>query len=101
MLDGPRAGALSSVPLPPERMAVALRVERGDGIMDGAVEVLWASEGLVGRMVPLQVAPEGLDGVQLRSACRADPRRTLWNTRGGRPMVHSMVIEFRRSGTPV
>ena len=34
-----RADALSSVPLPPERMAVALRVERGDGIMDGAVEV--------------------------------------------------------------
>ncbi len=45
-----RAGALSSVSLPPERMAVALRVERGDGIMDGAVEVLRASEDPVGRM---------------------------------------------------
>src|SRR3712207_6811247 len=42
----------------------ALGVERGNRILDGAVEVLGAGEGLVRQAMPLQVAPEGFDVVQ-------------------------------------
>ena len=48
---------LSSDLLAGQRIAATLRVELGDRVVDGAVEVLRASEGLVGQVVPLQVAP--------------------------------------------
>ncbi len=61
---------LSSDSLSGQRIAVALGVELGDSAVDGAVEVIRAGEGLVGQVMPLQVAPEGLDVVQLRSVLR-------------------------------
>jgi hypothetical protein len=47
---------LSSDWLAGQRIAVALGIEFGDGVVDGAVEVIRASKGLVGQLVPLQVA---------------------------------------------
>jgi hypothetical protein len=51
-------------------MAVSFGIEFHDGFMDRAVEVIRAGEGLVSEMMPLQVAPENLDVVQLRSIFR-------------------------------
>ena len=41
-----------------QRMAVALRVDLGDRVVDGAVKAIRAGEGLMGQMMPLQVAPD-------------------------------------------
>ena len=49
---------LSSGLLPVQRMAVAFRVDLGDRVVDGAVKAIRAGEGLVGQMLPLQVAPD-------------------------------------------
>ena len=51
-------------------MAVSFGIEFHDGFMDGAVEAIRAGEGLVSEMMPLEVAPENLDVVQLRSIFR-------------------------------
>src|SRR3712207_690085 len=48
---------LSSLSLAAQRMAAALRIEFGDRVVDGTVEVVGAGEGLVGEVMPLQVAP--------------------------------------------
>ena len=55
----PDGEVLSSYSLAGQRIAVALGMELGDGVVDGAVEVVRASEGLVGQVVPLQIAPGG------------------------------------------
>src|SRR3712207_9042021 len=69
-------------------MAAALRIQRGGRVVDGAVEVLRASEGLVGEVVPLQVAPDGSDVVQLRGVLRqpldGEPMRPLGEGGAGR-----------------
>src|SRR5215213_6815628 len=44
--------------------------ELHDSFMDGAVEVIRAGESLVSEVMPLQVAPEDLDVVQLRGIFR-------------------------------
>src|SRR4051812_30141047 len=51
-------------------MAMALRVELGDCVLDSAVEVIGTVERLMCEVMPLQVAPEGLDVVQLRGILR-------------------------------
>src|SRR4051795_4634342 len=51
-------------------MTMALRVELGDCVLDSAVEVIRTVERLVSEVMPLQVAPETLDVVQLRSIVR-------------------------------
>src|SRR5215218_3533271 len=51
-------------------MAVSLGVERSNRFVDGAVEVIRAGERLMSEVMPLQVAPETLDIVQLRSIFR-------------------------------
>jgi CheY-like chemotaxis protein len=61
---------LSSHLLVVPRMAVSFGVERDDGLMDRAVEVIRAGEGLVSQVMPLQVAPDPFDVVQLRSVFR-------------------------------
>src|SRR5215213_4964515 len=61
---------LSSHVLVVPRMAVSFGVERDDGLMDRAVEVIRAGEGLVSQGMPLQVAPDPFDVVQLRSVFR-------------------------------
>ena len=39
-------------------MAVSFGVELEDGLVDGAIKVIRAGEGLVSEMMPLQVAPD-------------------------------------------
>ena len=53
-----------------QRMAASFGIECPDGVVDGLIEVAWSGEGLVSEVMPLQVAPETLDIVQLRSVFR-------------------------------
>jgi hypothetical protein len=69
-LGGAAKAELSSHLLVVPRMAVSFGVERDDGLMDRAVEVIRAGEGLVSQVMPLQVAPDPFDVVQLRSVFR-------------------------------
>jgi hypothetical protein len=84
-------------------MTVALCVECGDRVVDGAVEVLGAGEGLLGQMMLLQIAPEGLDVVQLRGVFRqpfdGEPVRPLGEG-GARRLagVDRTVIEHEDDG---
>src|SRR4051812_36383937 len=64
------AECLSSSSVVGQRMAVSLGVERSNRFVDGAVEVIRAGERLMSEVMPLQVAPETLDIVQLRSIFR-------------------------------
>src|SRR5215211_3814006 len=61
---------LSSDSVVGPRMAVSLGVERSNRFVDGAVEVIRTVERLMCEVMPLQVAPETLDIVQLRSIFR-------------------------------
>jgi hypothetical protein len=47
-------------------MKLSLLIEPIDRAVDGMVEVLGVGKGAVGEVVPLEVAPAALDGVQLR-----------------------------------
>ena len=51
-------------------MAASFGIEFPDGIVDGLIEVFRSGEGLVSEVMPLEVAPEHLDIVQLRSVFR-------------------------------
>src|SRR4051812_47588466 len=62
--------ALSSNSVVGQRMAVSLGVELSNRFVDGAVEVIRTVERLMSEVMPLQVAPETLDVVQLRSIVR-------------------------------
>ena len=53
-----------------QRMAASFGIEFPDGVVDGLIEVVRSGEGLVSEVMPLQVAPETLDIVQLRSVVR-------------------------------
>jgi len=61
---------LSSNSVIGQRMAVSLGVELSNRFVDGAVEVIRTVERLMSEVMPLQVAPETLDVVQLRSIFR-------------------------------
>src|SRR4051812_18436180 len=61
---------LSSNSVVGPRMAVSLGVELSNRFVDGAVEVIRTVERLMSKVMPLQVAPETLDVVQLRSIFR-------------------------------
>src|SRR4051794_24058845 len=65
-------------------MAMALRVELGDCVLDSAVEVIGTVERLMSEVMPLQVAPEGLDVVQLRGILRQPLDREPVGARRGR-----------------
>src|SRR3712207_9056586 len=71
---------LSSLGWAVQRMAVALGIALGDRVVDGAVEVLRAGEGLVGQVMPLQIAPYGLDVVQFWGVFRQDRKSTRLNS---------------------
>src|SRR3954471_24318882 len=64
------AVVLSSNSVVGQRMAVSLGVELSNRFVDGAVEVIRTVERLMSEVMPLQVAPETLDVVQLRSIFR-------------------------------
>src|SRR5215216_2721623 len=66
--QGPQA--LSSNSVVGQRMAVSFGVELSNRFVDGAVEVIRTVERLMSEVMPLQVAPETLDVVQLRSIFR-------------------------------
>src|SRR5215208_1706072 len=71
--DAPRLPGtkhLSSYSVVGQRMAASFGIEFPDGIVDGLIEVFRSGEGLVGEVMPLEVAPEHLDIVQLRSVFR-------------------------------
>src|SRR3954465_110226 len=61
---------LSSSSMVSQRMAASFGIEFPDGVVDGLIEVVRSGEGLVSEVMPLQVAPETLDIVQLRSVFR-------------------------------
>src|SRR3712207_6039208 len=100
-----RAGAnLSSASLAGQRIAATLGVELGDRVVDGAVEVIRASKGLVGQVVTLQIAPQGLDVVQLRGVFRqpldGEPVRALGQGGAGRLAgVDRPVVEHEDDGS--
>jgi hypothetical protein len=49
-------------------MARTVKVTLTAGGVDAALQVVGTGEGLVGEVVPLEVAPAALDRVQLRGA---------------------------------
>src|SRR5436305_2254864 len=53
-----------------QRMAASFGIEFPDGVVDGLIEVVRSGERLMSEVMPLQVAPETLDVVQLRSIFR-------------------------------
>src|SRR3954449_2564847 len=65
-----RQAHLSSSSVVGQRMAASFGIEFPDGVVDGLIEVVRSGEGLVSEVMPLQVAPETLDIVQLRSVFR-------------------------------
>src|SRR3954447_15323985 len=66
----PRARILSIDSLVGQRMAVSFGIEFYHGLVDSAVEVIRTVERLMCEVMPLQVAPENLDVVQLRRVFR-------------------------------
>src|SRR3954471_8617677 len=61
---------LSSSSVVGQRMVVSFGVELHDGLMDGAIEVFRSPERLMGEVMPLQVAPDRFDVVELGSIFR-------------------------------
>src|SRR5215210_7102974 len=59
------ASKLSSNSLVGQRMAVSFRVEVPGAVMDGAIEIFWFRERLMSEVMPLQVAPDRFDVVEL------------------------------------
>src|SRR3954466_14785229 len=64
------ACVLSSNSVVGQRMAVSLGVELSNRFVDGAVEVIRTVDRLMSEVMPLQVAPDPFDVVQLRSIFR-------------------------------
>jgi hypothetical protein len=84
-------------------MAASFGVEFPDSIVDGLIEVFRSRGGLVSEVMPLQVAPEHLDIVQLRSVFRQPLDREPVGTRGeGGPGrlagVDRTVVEDQNEG---
>src|SRR5689334_13539101 len=69
---------LSSSSMVSQRMAASFGIELPDSIVDGVIEVVRSGEDLVREVMPLQVAPETLDIVQLRSV--------FWQPLDGEPV---------------
>src|SRR5215213_4645677 len=98
-----KAMGLSSDSLIIPRMAMALCVELGDCVLDGAVEVIRAGECLMSEVMPLQVAPEDLDVVQLRRVFRQPLDREPVSPQGERRAacfagVDRAVVENEHEG---
>src|SRR4051812_25642982 len=84
-------------------MAASFGVEFPDGIVDGVIEVFRSGEGLVSEVMPLQVAPEDLDVVELRSVFRQpfdrEPVGALGERGAGRLAgVDRTVVEDQNEG---
>jgi len=53
-----------------QQMAVSFGIKLDDSLVNGAVEVIRAGEGLMSEVMPLQVAPDPFNIVQLRGVFR-------------------------------
>src|SRR4051812_40855151 len=62
---GSRRTSLSSGSVVGQRMAVSFGIKLHDGLVNGAVEVIRTGERLMSEVMPLQVAPDPFDVVQL------------------------------------
>src|SRR5689334_2998129 len=85
------------------RMAVSFGIELHHRFMDGAVEVLRSGEGLVSEVMPLQVAPDPFDVVELGSVFRQplDPEPVGARREGGPDRlagVDRAVIQDKHDG---
>src|SRR5205814_4171350 len=61
---------LSSSSMVGHQMAVSFGIKLDDSLVNGAVEVIRAGEGLMSEVMPLQVAPDPFNIVQLRGVFR-------------------------------
>src|SRR3954471_11123483 len=61
---------LSSNSVVGQRMAVSLGVERSNRFVDGAVEIVRSGERLMSEVMPLEVAPDPFNVVELRGVFR-------------------------------
>src|SRR3954447_2831631 len=61
---------LSSSSMVGQQMAVSFGIKLDDSLVNGAVEVIRAGEGLMSEVMPLQVAPDPFNIVQLRGVFR-------------------------------
>src|SRR5215211_2956454 len=94
---------LSSNSVVGQRMAASFGIEFPDGIVDSLIEVLRSGEGLVSEVMPLQVAHQTFDIVQLRSVFRQPLDREPVGTRsaGGASRlagVDRTVVEDQNEG---
>jgi hypothetical protein len=74
-LPTPSQSALSRDSLNDQRIDGSLLVQGGHGCMDGAVEGVGVSEGLMGQMVRLEIVPDNLDVVEFLVRILAATRR--------------------------
>ena len=70
-------------------MAASFGVELDDGFVDGAIEVIRAGEGLMSEVMPLQVAPDPFDVVELGSVLR----QPLDRVSGGAIVYHLLIAD--------
>ena len=71
--DRPYKALSSHLPVGP-RMAASFGIELHDSFVDGTIKVVRAGEGLVSEVMPLQVAPDPFNVVQLGSVFSAATR---------------------------
>src|SRR5215212_6647172 len=94
---------LSSNSLVGPRMAVSFGVELPGGVMDGAIEIFRSCERLMSEVVPLQVAPDRFNVVELwgvfRQPLDAEPVGALGERGAGRLAgVDRTVVENEHDG---
>src|SRR3954469_23101914 len=68
--------ALSSSSMVGQQMAVSFGIKLDDSLVNGVVEVIRAGEGLMSEVMPLQVAPDPFNIVQLRGVFRTPLARS-------------------------
>src|SRR4051812_21031210 len=82
--------ALSSSSMVGQQMAVSFGIKLDDSLVNGAVEVIRAGEGLMSEVMPLQVAPDPFNIVQLRGVFRQPlDREPVGAPRGQRGLPYS------------
>ncbi len=76
-------------------MRLSLLVEAVDGAVDGTVEVIGVGKGAVGEVVPLEIAPAMLDGIELGGVLGQPLEREP------RPLGQGLGRELARMDRPV
>src|SRR4051812_11677797 len=87
---GHHVDRLSSSSMVGQQMAVSFGIKLDDSLVNGAVEVIRAGEGLMSEVMPLQVAPDPFNIVQLRGVFRQPlDREPVGAPRGQRGLPYS------------